>query len=120
MTAVELFDFYRAEKVSQLKAYLPIIENSPVYPVIYDANRVVLSMPPIINGDHSKITLETKNVFIECTATDLTKANVVLQMIVSAFSEYCATPFQFESVKIVDADGQEHVTPRMDSRSVEV
>lgn len=30
-------------------------------------------MPPIINGDHSKITLNTKNVFIECTATDLTK-----------------------------------------------
>lgn len=24
-------------------------------------------------GDHSKITLKTKNVFIECTATDLTK-----------------------------------------------
>ena len=35
---------------------------------------VVLSMPPIINGSHSKITLATRNVFIECTATDLTKA----------------------------------------------
>ena len=61
------------EQDMQLKAYLHIIKDAPAYPVIYDANGVVLSMPPIINGDHSKITLNTKNVFIECTATDLTK-----------------------------------------------
>lgn len=64
--------------------YLNIIESSPVYPVIEDANGVVLSLPPIINGvvfssrfpslslgDHSRISLKTKNIFIECTATDL-------------------------------------------------
>ncbi|KAL1382253.1 hypothetical protein pipiens_013277 [Culex pipiens pipiens] len=39
-----------------LKAYFPIIRDSPVYPVVYDANGVVLSLPPIINGDHSKIS----------------------------------------------------------------
>jgi phenylalanyl-tRNA synthetase beta chain len=36
-------------------------------------------MPPIINGEHSKITLDTKNVFIECTATDLTKVNCLYE-----------------------------------------
>lgn len=41
--------------------------------MIKDSNGIVLSLPPIINGEHSKITLNTKNVFIECTATDLTK-----------------------------------------------
>ena len=35
---------------SHLKSYLPIIRDKPVYPVIYDRNRVVLSMPPIVNG----------------------------------------------------------------------
>ena len=65
-----------------MKAYLPIIKDSPVYPVIYDSNNVVLSMPPIINGEHSKISLSTKNVFIEATATDLTKAKIVLDIIV--------------------------------------
>ncbi|KAL1395391.1 hypothetical protein pipiens_011290, partial [Culex pipiens pipiens] len=39
-----------------LMAYFPIIRDSPVYPVVYDANGVVLSLPPIINGDHSKIS----------------------------------------------------------------
>ena len=71
-----------------MKPYLSLIEDKPVYPVIYDKNRVVLSMPPIINsksqnsqskyymsllGDHSKISLGTRNVFIESTALDLHK-----------------------------------------------
>lgn len=88
----------------QLKTYLPIIRDSPVYPVIYDCNRVVLSLPPIINGEHSKIKLETKDVFIECTATDLTKANVVLNTVVTMFAEYCKEPFIAEPVEVVYAD----------------
>ena len=36
---------------NQLKHYLHIIENKPLYPVIYDSNGVVLSMPPVINGE---------------------------------------------------------------------
>lgn len=87
----------------QLKAYLPIIRDSPVYPVIYDSNRVVLSLPPIINGEHSKIRLETKDVFIECTATDLTKAKIVLNTMVTMFAEYCSTPFVAEPVEVVYA-----------------
>jgi phenylalanyl-tRNA synthetase beta chain len=47
-----------------LKKYLYIIENSPVF---YDAKRTVLSLPPIINSDTTKISINTKNVFIEVT-----------------------------------------------------
>lgn len=54
-----------------------------MYPVIYDKNGVVMSLPPIINGDHSKITLKTKNIFIECTATDLTKVCFVIKILES-------------------------------------
>ena len=39
-------------KHQQLKAYLSIIRDSPVYPVVIDADRVVRSLPPIINGEH--------------------------------------------------------------------
>ena len=88
-----------------LRQFLPIIRDSPVYPVIYDANRVVLSMPPIINGNHSKITLNTRNVFVECTATDLTKAKIVLDMIVTMFSEYCDKPFTVEEALVKNVDG---------------
>jgi phenylalanyl-tRNA synthetase beta chain len=39
----------------KLKKFVPIIKDSVVYPVIYDANRTVLSLPPIINGAHSAV-----------------------------------------------------------------
>ncbi|MEE6525226.1 hypothetical protein FKM82_025100, partial [Ascaphus truei] len=90
-TAAELMELYRTD--SHLKHFLHIIEDKPVYPVIYDRNGVVLSMPPIINGDHTKISLNTRNIFIECTATDGTKAKIVLDIMVTMFSEYCSEPF---------------------------
>jgi len=114
MTGSELMDFYSTH--AQLKQYLPIIRESPVYPVIYDANRVVLSLPPIINGDHSKITLKTKNVFIECTATDRTKAKVVLDTIVCLFSEHCAQKFTVEPCDVVQPDGSVISYPELEVR----
>lgn len=55
--------------------------------MIKDANGDVLSLPPVINGHLSRIRLETTDVLIECTATDLTKANIVLDTMVTMFSE---------------------------------
>uniref|UniRef100_A0A4W5RDT9 Phenylalanine--tRNA ligase beta subunit n=1 Tax=Hucho hucho TaxID=62062 RepID=A0A4W5RDT9_9TELE len=103
-TAQELMSLYKTD--SHLRHYLHIIEDKPVYPVIYDSNGIVLSMPPIINGDHSKISLNTKNVFIECTATDLTKAKIVLDMMVTMFCEYCEEPFTVEETEVVYPDGR--------------
>jgi phenylalanyl-tRNA synthetase beta chain len=84
--ADQLLEHY-AQNDQKLKKFVPLIRDSKVYPVIYDAAGMVLSLPPVINGAHSAIRLETKNVFIECTATDLTKAKVVLNTVVTMFSE---------------------------------
>lgn len=126
MDMIKMYDVFQQHQ--QLKAYLHITKDSPVYPVIYDSKRVVLSQPPIINGEHSKIRLETKDVFIECTATDLTKANVVLNTMVAMFSEYCKTPFQVEPVEIVYADdypgntftkgGDKIIYPKLETREM--
>ncbi|GFG37483.1 hypothetical protein Cfor_09546 [Coptotermes formosanus] len=102
-TATELMDLYSTH--AQLKQYLHIIKDSPVYPIIYDKNGVVLSMPPIINGNHSRITLNTRNVFIECTALDLTKAKIVLDTLVCTFSQYCADKYTAECCEVVLPDG---------------
>ncbi|XP_071925210.1 phenylalanine--tRNA ligase beta subunit, cytoplasmic-like isoform X1 [Coffea arabica] len=107
--ANELMEFYQSDQ--KLKKFLHIIEGSPVFPVIYDQNRTVLSLPPIINGAHSAITLKTKNVFIECTATDLTKANIVLNTMVTMFSVYCKEKFQVEPVKVIYPDGKLYSCP---------
>lgn len=111
MNGNELMEFYTNH--AQLKQYLPIIRESPVYPVIYDANGVVLSLPPVINGDHSKISLKTKNVFIECTATDLTKAKVVLDTIVCMFSSHCSDKFTIEPCDVIQPDGTSVTYPEL-------
>ncbi|KAF5873683.1 putative phenylalanyl-trna beta subunit protein [Botrytis fragariae] len=118
MNAEELMQFYENDK--HLGKYLHIIRDKPVYPVIYDSNRTVMSMPPIINGDHSKITLNTKNVFIEMTGTDRTKLEIVNNIIVSMFSQYCAEPFTIEPVEIISEHNQEtRTTPNLSPRETE-
>ncbi len=63
-----MIDHYLEDK--KMREFAEIISNSPLYPVILDSDGVVCSLPPLINSDHSKIKLTTKNVFIEITATD--------------------------------------------------
>lgn len=114
LTAPELMELYSNH--AQLKQYLGIIKESPVYPIIKDKNGVILSMPPIINSDHSKITLNTKNVFIECTATDLTKAIVVLDTVVSMFSKYCTNEYEVQQCKVFSPDGTYELYPKLQYR----
>ncbi|XP_062242092.1 phenylalanine--tRNA ligase beta subunit [Platichthys flesus] len=114
-TATQLMSLYKTD--SHLRHYLHIVEDKPAYPVIYDSNGIVLSMPPIINGDHSKISLKTKNVFIECTATDVTKAKIVLDMMVTMFSEYCSQPFTVEEAEVVYPDGKTCIYPELAYRT---
>ena len=113
MSAPEMFEKFRH---TYLKPYLQIIENSPLYPVITDANGVVLSLPPIINGEHSKITLNTKNIFIEVTGKDHKKSKIVLDTICSMFSEYCSDNFNCEAVEIRTCEGR-CLTPKMEVRT---
>ncbi|CVL01228.1 probable phenylalanine--tRNA ligase alpha chain [Fusarium mangiferae] len=119
MDSAELMNFYENDK--HLGRFLHIIRDSPVYPAIYDSNRVVCSLPPIINGDHSKISLDTTNVFIEITATDLTKLDIVTDIMVTMFSMYCSEPFTVEPVQInSDHNNQTRVTPNLKPRVAEV
>ncbi|WEW55313.1 phenylalanine--tRNA ligase subunit beta [Emydomyces testavorans] len=121
MNGEELMSFY--EKDKHLSKYLHIIRDSPVYPVIYDSKRTVCSLPPIINGDHSKITLNTRNIFMEITATDKTKVEVVNNIMVAMFSQYTSEPFAIEPIKIVSKHNNQtrqvpNITPRSAQASV--
>lgn len=48
----QLMDFYRNPKndCKHLQPYTNLIYDSPVVPVIVDADGAVLSLPPLING----------------------------------------------------------------------
>ncbi|KAF8914027.1 phenylalanyl-tRNA synthetase subunit beta [Gymnopilus junonius] len=115
-TAEELMTLYESEK--HLARYLHIIRDSPVYPIIYDSKNQVLSMPPIINSEHSKITLDTKNIFIDVTATDQTKLEIVVNIVATMFSEYCAEPFTIEPVRLILPNGQTRISPDLSGRDM--
>jgi phenylalanyl-tRNA synthetase beta chain len=87
MNAVQLFEHYKSD--IKMKKFTPILEGHEKYPVFYDANRTVLSLPPIINSEKTKISLATKNVFIEITGTDIMKTRICLAILAATFSEYC-------------------------------
>lgn len=119
MDGHQMMEFYKSDK--NLAKYLPIIEDSPVYPVILDANQTVCSMPPIINSNHSKITLDTKNVFLDITGTDKTKVEIVVNQLIAMFSRYCEKPFTIEPVQIIsEHNNQTRVCPDLTERSLQV
>jgi phenylalanyl-tRNA synthetase beta chain len=62
--------------------------------------------------------MTTKNIFIECTATDLTKAKIVLNTVVSMFSVYCKKAFSVEPVEVVYPDGSKHIYPDLSDRQM--
>jgi phenylalanyl-tRNA synthetase beta chain len=105
--AKEYLDMLRVhpDKKGNLGKYTDIIYDSPVYPIVLDANGVVMSMPPIINGEHSKMSAATTNVLVEVTATDKTKAMVVLNTMLAMFGEYLKIPFTYEPVNVVYEGG---------------
>ncbi|CAN0194306.1 unnamed protein product [Ascophyllum nodosum] len=129
--AKKLLELYNTDAtMKHLKPYTPIIFDSEVYPVITDSTGEVLSLPPVINGHLSRIRLETTDVFIECTGTDLTKANIVLDTMVTMFSQasigpkpplrfhYCSDKFSVEPVDVTyDDSGKTHTTPLLSART---
>ena len=120
MDAVQLFDALR--KDNALKKYLAILEGQPLYPVFYDARGQVLSLPPIINSEDTKISFETRNVLIELTGTDLHKLEVCLAVLAGQFSSHCEGDSQFtiEQVEIVQPDGSVQAYPNLTPNQFEV
>ncbi|AGO11464.1 AaceriACR219Wp [[Ashbya] aceris (nom. inval.)] len=122
LTGKEVVDLYKTpEQKNNLGRFVHIIENSPVYPVIFDSQNNVCSLPPLINSERSKISVDTRNVFIEVTATDRTKAEVVLNQLVAMFSRYCDDKFSVEAVEIVSEHNNEsRITPNFTERKINV
>ncbi|KAH9385742.1 phenylalanyl-tRNA synthetase beta chain [Nematocida major] len=84
-TRKELDTLY--EKDGKLKEYLKLGRENGKVPVLYDATGRVLSLPPLINSDFSKITEKTKNILVEVTGTDLGRVSTAMHLILHHFAE---------------------------------
>nr|WP_294999417.1 phenylalanine--tRNA ligase subunit beta [uncultured Methanobrevibacter sp.] len=69
------------------KDYAHLIEKFDKYPLILDKDDQVLSMPPIINGELTKIKEDTHNIIVDVTGTDERAVNQALNIICSSFAE---------------------------------
>ena len=69
------------------KAYAHLIDSFDKYPLILDKDNQVLSMPPIINGELTKIKEDTHNIIVDVTGTDERAVNQALNIICSSFAE---------------------------------
>ncbi len=64
-----------------------ILENFDRYPIILDKNKNVLSFPPIINGELTRVTENTRDIFIEITGLDEKAINQALNIIVTSLED---------------------------------
>jgi len=69
------------------KEYAWILEGQEEYPILMDSKGMVLSMPPIINSEHTRIDEATDSIFVDVTATDWKAMNEVLNIIVTTFAD---------------------------------
>ncbi len=69
------------------KAYAFVLDGKTRYPMIVDKNGEVLSFPPIINGIATAITENTKDIFVDCTGTDINSVTVAINILTTALAE---------------------------------
>lgn len=81
------------------KKYSKLLKDKEYYPLIVDANGNIMSMPPIINSDLTKLTTESKNLFIDVTGTDLNAVTNALNIIASNLAEHDGAVI--ETMKVV-------------------
>ncbi|MDK2973654.1 MAG: phenylalanyl-tRNA synthetase beta chain [Methanofollis sp.] len=77
--------------------YAHLVENFDRFPLIVDAEDRVLSFPPIINGELTRVTTETRNILLDCTGTDDRAVQMAAKIICTALAGAGAT---IESVSI--------------------
>lgn len=67
--------------------YAHLLEPFDKYPLLVDSKGTVLSMPPIINSEDTKVTEKTRSIFIDVTGTDENTINYALNVLTSNIAE---------------------------------
>ncbi|RLI40486.1 phenylalanine--tRNA ligase subunit beta, partial [Candidatus Bathyarchaeota archaeon] len=85
------------ERYEKGVAYSHLVDWASEYPLIIDSQKRVLSFPPIINGELTRVDSQTRNLFIEITGTDYNAIARSLNVLVTALSDMGGT---IESVRV--------------------
>ncbi|MEJ7642753.1 MAG: phenylalanine--tRNA ligase subunit beta [Candidatus Nitrosocosmicus sp.] len=90
------------------KKYGHVLHDPDVFPILSDSQKNVLSFPPIINGNLTKIKSNTNNLLIEVTSINEKSAHDILSIL--SFELY-DMGFKIYSVNINSHSGESIKTP---------
>ncbi|MCE2506252.1 MAG: phenylalanine--tRNA ligase subunit beta [Nitrosopumilaceae archaeon] len=94
--------------------YGDLLANSSKMPLILDANKEIVSFPPIINAAVTTVTTKTKNLFVEVTGINKDDAEDMLSVVATILQ---SAGFSLESVQI---SGAKNSTPKLAEREMTV
>ncbi|MEX0642175.1 MAG: phenylalanine--tRNA ligase subunit beta, partial [Pirellulales bacterium] len=98
-------------------AYAELLANHKRYPVLVDKKGQVLSMPPIINSDETKVKQGTTQVFIDVTGISKAAVKKSLDTLVCSLCEIGGSG---EKVTIVERGGEKRITPDLSAKTKDV
>ncbi len=98
--------------------YAHLLKGKPKYPLLLDSKDTVLSMPPIINSEDTKVTVDTANVFIDVTGMHWKTVNKMLSIMAVNISE--RGKGEIERVKIILPEKKSIYTPVTDEKAFKV
>jgi phenylalanyl-tRNA synthetase beta chain len=98
-------------------AYAELLASHKRYPVLIDGKNQVLSMPPIINSEETKLKQGTKRVFIDVTGISQAAVTKSLDTLVCSLCEIGGT---VQTVEIVGRGGDARITPDLKPRNTAV
>ncbi|MEM2289883.1 MAG: phenylalanine--tRNA ligase subunit beta [Candidatus Hadarchaeales archaeon] len=79
-------------------AFAHLLEGLELFPLLQDSKGRVLSMPPIVNSEETKVTTQTKNLFVDVTGLDERAVTDSLNIMMCALAE---RGFKLEAVRMV-------------------
>ena len=107
-TSIEMNGYEILSKTPRGKEYGHLLRDKNLYPILRDSERKVLSMPPIINSEDTRVTVDTRDIVIDVTGLDKYIVNSILNVLAYNFAEH---GWIIERTKIVTPNGVEY-TPQ--------
>ena len=79
------------EKHEKGAGYRHLVDWAPKYPLLIDKDGAVLSMPPIINGELTRVDVNTRNLFLDVTGTTYDAVEKSLKVLSTALADMGGT-----------------------------
>jgi phenylalanyl-tRNA synthetase beta chain len=98
-------------------AYAELLASHKRYPVLIDSKNQVLSMPPIINSEETKLKQGTTRVFIDVTGISQAAVTKSLDTLVCSLMEIGG---KGEKVTMIERGGDKRVTPNLTPKTADV